>query len=81
MKILPVAALTLLGSALPLAAQTLKLPVSATRADVSPVRTQEYEAVSQTDQVDRTTQATDLRFKGDGHDRMTVPVRVAGHGP
>jgi predicted aspartyl protease len=81
MKILPVAALALVGTALPLTAQTLKLPVSATRADVSPVRTQEYEAVSQPDQVDRTTQATDLRFKGDGHDRMTVPVRVAGHGP
>ncbi|HEU0284619.1 MAG TPA: aspartyl protease family protein, partial [Sphingomicrobium sp.] len=77
MKILPVAAMALLGTSLPLAAQTLKLPGPA----VSPVRTQEYEAVSQQDQVDRTTQATDLRFKGDGHDRMTVPVLVAGHGP
>ena len=81
MKILPIAALALFGASLPLAAQTLKLPVSAVRTEVSPVRTQEYEAVSQPGQVDGTTQATNLKFKGDGYDRMTVPVRVGGHGP
>ncbi|HEY0241896.1 MAG TPA: retroviral-like aspartic protease family protein [Gemmatimonadaceae bacterium] len=81
MRILPFVGVALLGTALPLAAQTLKLPVNAVRTEVSPIRTQEYEAVSHPDQVDRTTQATDLRFKGDGYDRMTVPVRVGGHGP
>ena len=81
MRILPLAGVALLGTALPLAAQTLKLPVPAVQTTVSPVRTQEYEALSHHDPVDRTTQATDLRFKGDGYDRMTVPVRVAGHGP
>jgi predicted aspartyl protease len=81
MRILPFVALTLLGTALPLAAQTIAIPRPAVPTEVSPIRTQEYEAVSHSDQVDRTTQATDLRFKGDGYDRMTVPVRVSGHGP
>lgn len=73
MRILPVAGIALLGTALPLTAQPAE-----TR---QPVRTQEYETVAQPDHVDRTTQATDLRFKRDGYDRMTVPVRVGGHGP
>jgi predicted aspartyl protease len=73
MRILPVVGMALLGTAMPLAAQMVSLP--------QPVRTQEYEAVAERDRVDSTTQATDLRFKGDGYDRMTVPVRIGGHGP
>ena len=66
-KFLPVMGILLAGAAVPLAAQ--------------PTMTQEYEAVSQPDVVDSTTQATDLRFKRDEYDRMTVPVRVGGSGP
>ncbi|HSS98199.1 MAG TPA: retropepsin-like aspartic protease [Terriglobales bacterium] len=73
MRILPVVSLALLGTAMPVSAQWMKMPEQ--------LRTQEYETVAQPDKVDSTTQATDLRFKGDGYDRMTVPVRVAGHGP
>ena len=67
MRLLPFVGIVLLGSAAPLAAQ--------------PVQTQEYEALAQPDAVDSTTQATDLRFKNDQYERMTVPVRVAGYGP
>ena len=67
MRLLPFVGVVLLGSAAPLAAQAVK--------------TQEYEALAQPDAVDSTTQATDLRFKNDQYDRMTVPVRVAGYGP
>jgi predicted aspartyl protease len=67
MRLLPVIGVLLLGAAFPLAAQ--------------PTQTQEYEAVTQPDAVDGTTQATDVRFKSDDHDRMTVPVRVGGYGP
>jgi len=70
-----------MGSAMPLAAQMVNLPVPATRTEVSPVRTQEYETVHQTDKIDGTTQATNLQFKTDQYERMTVPVRVAGQGP
>jgi predicted aspartyl protease len=73
MRILPALGLGMLAMAPPLAAQMVSLP--------PPVRTQEYEAVAERDGVDSTTQATDLRFKGDGHDRMTVPVRIGRHGP
>ncbi len=66
-RLLPAAAVVALGTVTPLSAQ--------------PVKTQQYDAVSQPDQVDNVTQATDLRFRKDGYDRMTVPVRVAGHGP
>jgi predicted aspartyl protease len=31
--------------------------------------------------VDTATQTQDVRFRDDGHDRMTVPVRVSGAGP
>ena len=72
MKLLPAVGVLLLGVALPLTAQPLKLP--------EPVRTQEYETVADR-QVDSTTQATDLKFNRDDHNRMTVPVRVAGYGP
>ena len=75
---LTVVGLALLGTALPLGAQTLKLPVSATRTEVSPVRTQEYETVHQPGQVDSTTQATNLQFKNDQYERLTVPVRDGG---
>lgn len=81
MKLLPAAGLLLIGTALPLAAQTINLPVQAVQAQVSPVRTQEYETIAQPDQVDSTTQATKLKFNRDDYDRMTVPVRVAGSGP
>jgi predicted aspartyl protease len=67
MRLLPAIGVLLLGAAMPLAAQ--------------PTQTQEYEAVAQPDVVDGTTQATDVRFKRDGYDRMTVPVLVGGHGP
>lgn len=72
-RLLPAAGLLFLGAAIPIAAQPIKTP--------QPVRTQEYETVAQPDEVDRTTQATELKFKRDDHDRMTVPVRVGGNGP
>ena len=64
---IPAVGVLLLSAAVPLSAQ-------------SP-RTQEFEAVAQKESVDSTTQATDLRFKKDDYDRMTVPVRVSGTGP
>ena len=67
MRVIPVVGVLLLGAAVPLSAQS--------------TRTQEFEAVAQKDSVDTTTQATDLRFKKDDYDRMTVPVRVSGSGP
>ncbi|GAA4742201.1 retropepsin-like aspartic protease [Sphingomonas daechungensis] len=73
MRILPAVGLAILGTAAPVSAQWVKMPEQ--------IRTQEYETVAQPDKVDSTTQATDLRFKEDGYDRMTVPVKVAGHGP
>ena len=70
MRILLGFGLLLLGTAAPVAAQ--------------PTRTQDFEAVALPalpGQVDQTTQATDLRYKQDGYDRMTVPVRIGGYGP
>jgi predicted aspartyl protease len=66
-RVLPAVAVVGLAAISPLSAQ--------------PVRTQQYDAVSQPEQIDSTTQATNLRFRKDHYDRMTVPVRVAGHGP
>lgn len=66
-RLLPCAAVVALCAAVPLGAQ--------------PTRTLEYDAVSQAEQVDSTTQATNLRFREDEYERMTVPVRVAGYGP
>jgi predicted aspartyl protease len=66
-RVLPAVAIVSLGAISPLSAQ--------------PVKTQQYETGSQPEQIDSTTQATDLRFRKDGYDRMTVPVRVAGRGP
>jgi len=66
-RVLPAAAVVALGAISPLSAE--------------PTKIQQYDAISQPEQVDSTTQATDLRFRKDGYDRMTVPVRVAGHGP
>lgn len=74
MRVLPAVGLVLLGTALPLSAQPVGQPDSG-------VRTQEYETIAQPDRVDSTTQATDLRFRNDQYDRMTVPVRISGHGP
>lgn len=54
---------------------------AAVQAGAQPVKTQQYDAVGQQDKVDSTTQATDMRYRQDGYERMTVPVRVAGHGP
>lgn len=81
MRTLPAVGLALLGVALPVSAQIINLPVPATRTEVSPVRTQEYETLHQSDAVDSSTQATNLKFRNDQYDRMTVPVRVAGQGP
>jgi predicted aspartyl protease len=67
MKRSAVLGLLLIGAAVPLGAQ--------------PTKTQEFEAVARPDQVDSTTQATDLKYRQDGYERMTVPVRVAGSGP
>jgi predicted aspartyl protease len=67
MRLLPAIGVLLLGSTYPLAAE--------------PTKTQEYEAVGEKGSVDGTTQATDLRFKRDAYDRMTVPVLVGGYGP
>src|SRR5688500_13536665 len=44
-------------------------------------RTVELEAESGAASIDRTTQTEDLRFRNDGYERMTVPVRVSGSGP
>ena len=66
-RVLPAALIVALGVVSPISAQ--------------PIKTQKFEVVSKSDEVDDTTQATLLEFEGDGHDRMTVPVRVAGQGP
>lgn len=39
------------------------------------------DTVSEPQEVDRTSQADDVRFKKDSSDRMTVAVRVSGSGP
>jgi predicted aspartyl protease len=67
MRVLSAVAIVGLCAALPAAAQ--------------PTRTQQYDAVSKPEAIDSETQATDLKFKQDGYDRMTVAVRVAGSGP
>ncbi len=67
MRLLPAIGVLLVGAAYPLTAE--------------PTKTQEYEAVGERGSVDGTTQATDLKFKSDQYDRMTVPVRVDGQGP
>ena len=66
-RVLPAAATVALAAASPLSAQ--------------PVKTQQYDAVSQPNQIDNITQAANLKYRRDGYDRMTVPVRVVGHGP
>lgn len=67
MRILSAVAMLLLASAMPVHAQS--------------ARTDQYETVAQPDPVDGTSEATDLRFKKDAYQRMTVPVSVAGSGP
>ena len=47
---------------------------------VAQTRTSEFEAVGERT-IDRTTQTEDVRFRNDGYDRMTVPVRLQGTGP
>lgn len=49
-------------------------------AIAQPVTT-EVEAVREAPQIDTTTTTQDVKFKRDDYGRMTVPVRVAGHGP
>ncbi|WP_310469166.1 aspartyl protease family protein [Sphingomonas sp.] len=44
-------------------------------------RTTTLDAVSLPQPIDTVTQAQDVRFKDDGHDRMTVAVRLSGSGP
>lgn len=67
MRILSAVAILLFASALPVHAQS--------------ARTEQYETVAQPGPVDGTSEATDLRFKKDAYQRMTVPVSVAGSGP
>jgi len=67
MRILPAVAILTLCAAVQAAAQ--------------PTKTQQYDTVAQPQEVDSTTQAMDMRFREDGYERMTVPVRVAGYGP
>lgn len=43
--------------------------------------TTRLEAVPGVPDIDKTTQAEDIRFRNDGDDRMTVPVRLSGTGP
>lgn len=43
--------------------------------------TTRLDAVSGVPEIDRTTQTEDVRFRNDGEDRMTVPVRLSGAGP
>lgn len=44
-------------------------------------RTTELEATTTPAQIDKTTQAEDIRFKSERDDRMTVPVLLSGTGP
>ena len=81
MRLFPAVGVLFLGTAMPLAAQMVSLPVPAVERNVSPVRTQEYETVHQPDAIDSTTQADKVKFKNDDFDRMTVAVKVAGSGP
>lgn len=67
MRTLIAVAILLLGWAAPVTAQS--------------ARTQQYEAVAQPGPADSTTESTDVRFKKDASQRMTVPVHVAGSGP
>lgn len=64
-----------------LSAAGLLLLAAASPVLAEPTKTQDFEAVSQADQIDSTTQATDLKYRQDDFNRMTVPVRVAGSGP
>jgi predicted aspartyl protease len=43
--------------------------------------TTRLDAVSGVPEIDKTTQTEDVRFRNDGEDRMTVPVRLSGAGP
>lgn len=44
-------------------------------------QTQDFESVSETQQVDGLTQTEDVGFRDDEYERMTVSVRLAGTGP
>ena len=44
-------------------------------------QTTELKAVSDPGEIDTTTQTEDVRFRNEGNDRMTVPVRLSGTGP
>ncbi|HET9812332.1 MAG TPA: retroviral-like aspartic protease family protein [Sphingomicrobium sp.] len=48
---------------------------------VAQTRATEIEAVSAQHPPDKTTQTEDVRFRNDGNERMTVPVRLSGTGP
>jgi predicted aspartyl protease len=43
--------------------------------------TTQMQAVSGPPEIDRTTQTEDVKFRNEGYDRMTVPVRLSGTGP
>jgi predicted aspartyl protease len=66
-RVLPAAAVVALAAVAPLSAQS--------------INPQQFEIIAKPGPVDNLTQATQLRFQGDRYNRMTVPVRVAGHGP
>lgn len=41
----------------------------------------QYDFATPAEQINQTSQASDIRFKEDSYDRMTVPVRLSGTGP
>lgn len=64
-----------------LSAVAILLLAPAVQLHAQPARTDQYEAVGQPEAIDGTSEATDVRFKKDAYQRMTVPVHVAGFGP
>ncbi len=63
----------------------LSLMIVATALVAAPLlaqtRTSEFDSVNQAQPIDGVTQTEDVRFRDDGNERMTVPVRLSGQGP
>ena len=55
--------------------------LASSTAATAQTATTRLDAVSGVPDIDKTTQTEDLRFRNDGEDRMTVPVRLSGAGP
>jgi predicted aspartyl protease len=55
--------------------------LASSTAATAQTATTRLDAVSGVPDMDKTTQTEDLRFRNDGEDRMTVPVRLSGAGP